>query len=170
MGRSFETMTPERRLDQMFSVGGDGTGATDMTVATATTFKVTCPAKQELYIERVLFVMVDGTMRMTLFGGIAALTTGVLITANDSANAVIHTFTPHLIKKLNDFGLIAGVDGTVTADAGDDTWIGRWTLAKAGAPLLLTAGQSMRILMRDDVSAVTEFHAMAQGRVWGIGT
>jgi hypothetical protein len=115
-------------------------------------------------------VLMDAGIRMNQFGGIAALTNGIIITANDAADAVIHAFAPATIKKLNDFGLLAGVDVPVIASTGDDTWIGRWTLGKAGSPLLLTAGQSVRILIRDNISAITEFRAMAQGRIWGIGT
>ncbi len=153
----------DQRIDQIFSVNGDGTGSTDMNTATPATFKITCPAATVMKLRRVNFHLMDAGIRLNRFGGIAALTNGITITQNDSDDAVLHTFTPHLIHKLADFGLLAGPDVPIIADIADDSWICRWTLQKAGKDVKLTAGQYMAIVITDALDEVTEFHAQAQG-------
>lgn len=110
--------------------------------------------------------MTDAGIRLNRFGGIATLANGILITVNDADDSVLHTFTPHAIVRLSDFGLLAGPDVPTVADVGDDTFICRWTLEKAGRDIFLAPGQYMKIQVRDTLTDLTEFHAQAQGWKW----
>lgn len=159
---SYRDLNPANRIDQMFSTGGDGTGDTNQ-AALAAKYSVVAPAGKVIFIERVCFHMVNATIRLNNYLGLTALTNGIKIYARDSDDSLIHDFTPHAITIGGHYAMIAGVDIPTSFEAGDDTFAVRWTLAKAGHPLKLTAGQYMEIDIRDSLAAMTEQHAMAQG-------
>lgn len=170
MKNTYSTNFPQNRLDQLFSTGGDGSGTTNMNVAVATDFKIVASTETEMQITRILFKMRDANMRLNQFGGIATLTNGITITARDTNDAVLHTFNPLVIKSLDDFGLLAGLDSVIEPSVGDDTWYCRWTLEKAGRPIILFPAQYLMIDINDDLSGLTEFYAQAQGFTWEAGT
>ena len=163
----YRTLRPQNRVDQLFSSNGDGTGTVDMAAGSAT-YTVVAGLEKEFSIRRLLFRITDGAIRMNRFAGEATLDNGILITAHGADDALLHTYTPLPIKKLNDFGLLAGPDVPNLPDTGDDTFIVRWTLNKAGRDTLLTEGAYLKINIRDSLAGLTDFHCCAQGWWWGV--
>ena len=129
-------------------------------------FFYTCPANQTVHISRINFIILDASILLTDFGGIAnGLPSGVLINVLDDDNTIILDFLDgESIQQNVDFGLLAGVDTQIST--GTDGLFVRWSLFKTGANLKLTAGQSIRISIRDDLSSLEKFNAMIQGTVF----
>ena len=144
--------------------------ATSSNLATATPgkFRVVCPAGRKLAVVRINFSMVDGAMGYGKFGGVTALSNGLLIQAIGADNeTVLVDFTDgEPIHTNEDFSLLAGVDAFAHPTAGDDFMPIRWTLHSGviGA-CLLTEGQSIQIHVRDALNSLTTFQAMLQGRL-----
>lgn len=134
-------------------------------------FEYACPEDSLVFFRRCCLTIVDSSITPTKFGGISALTNGLLMQVIDSdTTTVLLDFTLDIqIKKNLDFSLFAGTDAPVTAVAGDDVMEVRWTIGKTGAPLLLTEGQIFRVTVRDNLSAITEFRWMMQGLIFGNG-
>jgi len=140
-----------------------------MTVDGGTTpvkFKYTVPVGKKLDLVRVNTVIVDGGALVLEFGGITALTNGILIQAVDTnGTTVLNHFGTDLrpIKANYYWNFLAGIDAPIAVAVGDDMIPIRWTIAKAGAPLRLTAGQIFQYVIRDDIRALTDMSAMIQG-------
>lgn len=118
------------------------------------------------WIHRINLQLAAPTIVAGDFGGRAALTRGLTIKYHGSDDAVLLDFTDELPILTNAaFAPLAGVDVDRDIQAGNanDTLIVRWTLAKAGGPLKMTAGQYIRFLIQDDQTAQHVFRAMAQG-------
>lgn len=133
----------------------------DGTTPVEFTFTPTASCK----IQRVNFVIVDGTIKYGQFLGIAsALTNGLLIEHRTKADATITNYTADApIKTTEDFGALSGVDAAVSLGVGDDSFPVRWTLANAGSPLFMEAGEDFCVTVRDNISALSKFRAQVQG-------
>lgn len=133
---------------------------------TPSVFEYQVPAGKTFKHERINFEIVDGSIAPNSFGGVAGpLTNGCLFEIiDDDGSTQLLDFTGGLpIARNADFSLLAGVDTVITPAAGDDHLPIRFTVAKAGAPMLLTVGQRIRWTNRDDISGITVFRAMVQG-------
>jgi hypothetical protein len=51
--------------------------------------------------------------------------------------------------------------------AGEDLFVVRWTFEKAGEPILLEPGETLRMYIQDDLSLLTNHFALVQGRFYG---
>lgn len=117
-------------------------------------------------ITRLLITMADGVvMDDGKFGGITALTNGVVGVANTSAGRVAN------ISNWKTNGDMAAdmfnVEYTTKAPAGEYGLRGRWTLTTAEmiAELDGDNNESLYILIQDDITANTSFQIKAQGRI-----
>lgn len=169
----FTLPIPVPPANQLYKLLADG-ATVDMSVdgsVTPVEFEYACPADNIVFIEDITLLIVDGGITPTKFGGIAALTNGLLIECIDSdTTTVLHDFTEDkAIKKNADWALLAGTDRETTAAAGDDTEEVQWSLTSESGPLLLTEGQLFRVTVRDDLSAITEMEIMVQGDVFPDG-
>lgn len=145
----------------------------DMSNATSTAnttnpavYKFTVPSGRSAVVERVNGLLVDASIDLTKFGGVAARTNGLKIWTETAAGSVITNYTTDVtIKKNGDWCLLAGPDiGDVnTLGAGDDLQLIRWTLSKAGQPVRLNAGESIRVAVQDNIQSLTQFTLMVQG-------
>lgn len=146
------------RIDQLIDSTGDGTGTTEQ-ATTADEYMYKPGAGVVAIIERInIFMQTAGRITPGSYGNLTALTTGILITTKNSSDAIIHTFTPQLIKVTNHWGLLAGRDIIPSAfGAGVDNTNVRWTLSKAGAPVIINgdAGEYLSVNIQDDLSALT---------------
>jgi hypothetical protein len=130
-------------------------------------YKFTMPAGRSGTLERVNMLLMDGSIDLTKFGGIAARTNGLKIYTETAGGTTITNYTTDLtIKKSGDFVLFAGADaGTVNELGGtDDSQLIRWTFSKAGQPIRLNAGESFNIAVQDNLTSLTQFTAMVQGK------
>lgn len=158
--------------EYIFSLLDSGSGV-DMNVdgGTPVHFKYTVPTNHTAYIERINFTLLDITMQNDLFGGLAALTNGVLVRAYDADDTLLLDFLDgEPIKQNSDFCLLAGTDAPVSAGAGADFLPIRWTVAKAAeqndgrlAALKLTEGQYIRVTVQDNLTGLDRFRGMVQG-------
>jgi hypothetical protein len=163
-----EAVTPDVWASELLL---DGATA-DMSVngsITAVSYKYTVPAGKTFLLHRMNLVIIDGGAEAAGFGGLAALTNGVLLRVLDKDGAVKKVLNDGLpLKRHSHFGLLAGIDVSIDAQgSGDDTVLIRFTLEKAVAPLRLTKGESIEVLIQDDLLAITEFYCMAQGGLVG---
>lgn len=135
---------------------------------TVSVFEYQVPASYTFKLWRVNFEIVGTGMRMLYFGNTTGpLTNGCLFQIMDSDGATeLLDFTNGLTIASNaDFALLAGVDSIIQPAAGEDIMPVRFTVAKAGAPMLLTAGQRIRWTVRDDISSNAVFRTMVQGTI-----
>jgi len=133
-------------------------------VSSYKTFSYTNTGPVNNYLYRCNIHIIDGSIDPLDFGGIAgSLTTGCIFTVTDSNGTVTQTFGDWPLTNNASWSLLAGTDIDRDTGAGDDSLTVRWTLAKAGAPLKLGAGESLNFTVRDDLTPLTQFHIMAQG-------
>lgn len=127
-------------------------------------FRVTGGSSGPIEVVRINFTLLDATIRYDYFGGIAALTNGLTIKLHDEDDNVLLDFMDGQTIKANyHFGLLAGVDSAVSAGAGPDYLPIRWTIEKAGGPVILEEGHYIEIAVNDDITGLTVFLAMLQG-------
>ena len=153
--------------------GTDGTatplvapGRTNMVSTITANFDVVGPAgKKNLWVERINFQMIDGSMTLNKFGGLSALTNGCRVIVVDPDGTEQFDFLDGRALQANhDFALLAGVDSLIEPAAGDDSMPIRWTLSKAfGEPIELPTDWRLRFAIQDDLTGITTFRAMAQG-------
>jgi len=130
--------------------------------ASTTTFKYT--ATGDSVIIRINVLLMDTATAPSKFGGIASLTTGVLLGIFDSDGTQVLDFCDGQPIKTNaDWGLLAGTDSNVDAGAGEDAASIRWTIAKSGSPGWLPKDYYIAFTIQDDLEAIGSFRAMVQG-------
>jgi hypothetical protein len=167
-------ITVDSPIDFAFTAAGcDGrNGAVDMAVsasqASPEIFRILAPPTEKWLITRVIFVVEDDVaMDTAKFGGITALVNGVVL------RVVQNSRTTKLfnIKTNGDFAIEAyDVSYDDKAPAGTFGIRTRRTFAsdgKNGAFIELDGnlGETLEIIIQDDLSALTKFVANAQGRV-----
>lgn len=147
----------------------DSAASNDMAVdgsSTAVPYTVVCPQTGAVELVRINAVIVDGGIKYGEFGGMgAALTNGLEIKAFSVDDTEVFDFLDgETIKTNEDWGALAGVDNVSFPAAGDDSFPVRWTIAKSGASVQLTPGDYLRVLIQDDLTGLTKFTMMAQGK------
>ena len=153
------------RLEQLFSTGGDGSGITEMAAAAAV-YKVVPPPGYTYELHRMNMVMEDATkFSGDLYGGISALTNGIVITT-EGRKGVITNHTPQPIKKSGHWSLVAGVDMAMTDFAtGNDLITIRWTFTKGGGVIKLVGnkGEYMQVNVQDTLAGLVSHIIQVQG-------
>ena len=157
--------------DQVFQFLTDKNGNINMagasTTATATfTFSNAIRASE---ITRLNMIMIDGQIRPQLFGGEAALTTGLNLRIVDDKGVVRIDYTDQQgIRNNDEFGLLAGVDIDLDSVANNDALRVRWTLAKAtkdggSHSVFLGPRWVFQCIRRDNLVGVTSLEMKIQG-------
>jgi hypothetical protein len=153
------------RLEQLFSTGGDGSGITEMAGLPAL-YKVSPPPGYTYELHRMNAVLEDGTkFSGDLYGGISALTNGIVITT-EGRKGVIVNHTPQPIKKSGHWALVAGVDMAMTDfTTGNDIITVRWTFTKGGDVIRLSGneGEFMQVNVRDTLAGLVSHIIQVQG-------
>lgn len=125
------------------------------------------PSGETWQITRLMINMLDGSaMDDGMFGGIAALTNGVLLRAHNSGNLL----SPALWQTNGDIANdMYDVDYADKAPAGQYGLRGRWTFTKMGAVVELIGSEVdfIEILIQDDLTGLLSFTIKAQGRIFG---
>jgi len=153
--------------DQIYSFLKEPGGSIEMAVdgSTPVSFDHKVPANQWAYIDHVHIVIQDGTITPEKFGGISELTNGLQIQILNKADAVILDFCDgETIKKNSDFITLAGVDLIVdTLGAADNAQYITWKLFHSGEALFLEPDQTFRVVVRDDLTGITQYRMMLHG-------
>lgn len=119
----------------------------------------------EIDVTRIMFQITDNNaMDDGKFGGINALTNGIVLRRNNGYISNIYN-----IKNNGDFALVAfDVDYSDKAPAGTFGLRVRSTFAgqdKHGVAIRLAAGESLELLIQDDLTDLTSFRILAQGHI-----
>jgi len=146
-------------LNGSISLNTDGAGS-------AKTFSYIVPSGRSAHIERMNMVLLGANQRPSLFGAVASLTTGCALITIDNSLAQTKTFDfcdDETIKMNLDFAFLAGVDVEVDTAPADDARYVRWTIEKAGHPLLLRDGEGICMVIQDDLTGMGDFRILVQG-------
>ena len=161
-------LLPENLLFSLLRV--DGTGSVEMNVdgsVTAVSFRFVVPTAKRVFISRVLFDIVDSGIRPNRFGGVGNLTNGLTVKFHDADDSLlIDPLDGVKIKQNADFTIIAAIDAPIIDAVGDDHLPVRWTIARTGHAMDLTAGQYLEVIISDNLSPITQFRTMVQGEVF----
>ena len=159
--------TPDEMLYKFLS---DSAGVIDIASTTSGTttapvyYGYTVPSGKVAWIRRFNLSLTDGSITPSKFGGLAALSKGMLVQAVSSGSTLMLDFTDeHNIKTNSDWGYLAGTDVRYNIVAGDDGLDVRWTLAKSGAMLFLSANETIRVGVQETLAGITEMKIMIQG-------
>lgn len=121
-------------------------------------------------IHRLIFFCEDATaMQAATFGGITALTNGVIVRTTrggpDGAELVDYT-GGHAIKRNGDWAALC-YDMNIygSPGSGNDMMAVRWTFSKSGAPIKLVGAKNEKFVMhvQDATTGLVEMHAVIQG-------
>jgi hypothetical protein len=128
------------------------------------------PATGEIfYVRRVNFHYADnGAFTPQQFASGSALTNGIIVDVIDvpSSSQLIDFTDGDPIDHNSQWNSLVGVDvDRLTGGASDDALSMRWTLGKSGGILKLTSDEQLRFRIRDDLSGLSMFTAIAQGRI-----
>ena len=129
-------------------------------------FRITS-ANVDLIINRVIITVEDGTINNGAeYGGITALTNGILFRLKDSSDNVIIEYIQDPIKKNSDISALC-YDSDVVAgfSTGNDTLQARWTFGNSGHPLVLKGGSGdyLEVLARDNFTGLVRNRWLFQG-------
>lgn len=147
-------------------------GAIDMNVdgsVAAVNYDYVVPAGTQyktFLFSRINFEIVDTAMQWDRFGGIiGGLTNGLLLQVLDNVNVIRQDYdtTRRPIMTNADFSPLAGIDNPLTAAAGPDAMPIRFSIFKAGRRMTLFPNWRIRVIVQDDLSAITIFRSMIQG-------
>lgn len=134
-------------------------------------FLVAPQDRYEYLVFRLMMKIRDGAgFRAERFGGIAELTNGLQLLIHAGANNPRYDegeeviFTEEPIKNNADIGLYCFDVDLKTWGSGDSFLLARWSFERAGEPIKLYAGDSLRVRVRDDLTALTNVAFMAQGQ------
>lgn len=134
---------------------------------TAVSFKYTVPANEEAYIARCNIYMEDANPSPSKFGGLTALTNGLIIRVLDAQGSTLHTFNDGAtIKSNSDFHSMAGVDVAYTTGQGADAVSIRWTLQRqsGGPSLVLREDEAFEVVVQDNLTGLDKFRWSLQGQ------
>lgn len=166
-------ITVDTPLDLAYSIGDNIISATKNlavsgTLASPQIFQVGpvgAGTGVDVDITRIMGSIIDDTaMDDAKFGGITALTNGLVLRVNNGTMQNIWN-----IKSNGEFGLLAfDIDYSIKAPAGSYGFRFRNTYAgqsKHGVTLRLEPGDKLELLVQDDLTGLDSFFAMAQGHI-----
>ena len=159
--------TPDEMLYKFLedSTGGVNiASSTSGTTAAPVYHSYTVPAGKVAWVRRFNLKLTDGGITPSKFGGLAALAKGILVQAVSSGSTLMIDFTDgQNVKTNSDWGFLAGTDVSYNIVAGDDGLNVRWTLAKSGAMMFLSANETFRVGVQETMLGITDWKIMIQG-------
>lgn len=153
----------------MFSRFLSSTGATGGTKDMSTTADeyYIVDTTQTLVIYRMLVFYQDGLGgNVSEYGNLgAALTNGIEIqTMRRDGTTVRNDLTDGVpVKQNGDWARLCYDYTYQDHGSGDSIYTARWTFANSGRPITLEPGQSFRMIINDDLTALTSHYAVVQG-------
>lgn len=133
-------------------------------LATPISYIIKPPVDEVWHIMRVLLSMTDGSpMDDALFGGITALVNGVTLRENRADVTTLTNWKANKDMKEDMYD----VKYALKAPAGSYGLNGRWTFKNAGVAMRLdgAAGDTLEILIQDDLTGLDTFRIKAQGHI-----
>ena len=132
---------------------------------TACKFDYEVPAGMVALIESSTVEIVNLTQRQTNFGGLSALSNGVLVQGIDSdgSTEIIDYLDGQPLKKNGDFTRLTGVENPIHTEPLDDFFQAGWNMKKSGATPMYLPGQRFRVTVQDNLTGITEMGWIVQG-------
>lgn len=162
-------------LSRYADTTGDGLGSVQATgnyAGTPTEFAVTAQADEHIQIERIIVTVEDsGLNSFDNYTAAAPLTNGIQIYVTDADGTVVYYMTDarDTLRTLGAWGHYCFDAQVLSATAGDDHFVAKWTISEYGAPSILLPGWSIKFLCEDDMTALTQHKFLVQGHYlnWG---
>ena len=132
---------------------------------TPVSYRWTCPADHFFMFQRFIFQIVDAGLDWNLFGGIAALTNGVVFSIYDSDDTILAQFPP--LKVNYEVSMVfGGGNAQIRQGAALGNLIAIFNIPEQiGYVLTLTEGQYVEAVIQDDLTALTHMDALVTGRM-----
>lgn len=127
-------------------------------------YSVKPPSNQIWHLTRLILSVTDqSAMDDALFGGVSALTNGVVLLENRTTNKTFTSWTTNAEMKEDMYD----VHYSLKAPAGFYGLVARWTFKNAGVAVRLdgSLGDSLNIMIQDDLTALDSFTAKIQGHI-----
>lgn len=161
----------DRFVFRALDATGDGTGATtangDYSLS-AQDFKITAPSAYRYEVERLIVSVYDTAgMQAQEYGNLGAeLTNGIeILVLNASDETILDVTDGRPIVRNSDWGARCYDVDVKSWGSGNEMLVARWTLAKAGAGLLLKQGQSLAVRLNDNFTGLIGHTFEVQGLI-----
>ena len=159
-----------RRLDEVFSAHlYDGVN-TEMDVdgsasAGPINFRHTVPANEVHFLYEVVVHLLDGTVKLDQFGGLAVLGNGIEVGFyNSDDELIIDPTDAHPIVMLSDFSIFSGSSVEAFTGNTNDVFEATWDVPESyGGSLRMEEGSYLQFKIQDDLTELTEFHVFVHG-------
>lgn len=166
----FNNADPEDIFVVPFSLNGDGVtfGMNVNGSVTPQQFRVVVPADYALAVQTVEFHIVDAGIGVETFGGIAALTNGLLFHIHDvDGSYLVQIIQDQPIKANFEFAHFVGMNFELTPGGGTQDFLRVvWPLQAAlGFRPYLQEGQYFALHIRDNLTGLTHFEGSVSGRL-----
>jgi hypothetical protein len=130
----------------------------------AATYKYTVAAGDLLELERMLIYIKDfGKFDADLYGNGAILTNGILITIERADGSSVDLVDGEPVKTNAHWAALCHDLVFHDTGTGDVVATARWTFARAGGPLVLEAGDSIEVVIQDNLTVLTGHRFQIQG-------
>lgn len=147
----------------------DASGSVDMNVdgsVTPVEFKFTAPVEEDLLLFGVTISLMDFYVYPNEFGDMGELTNGVLFRVLDDQDQVVFDMCDgEPIVRNADFAAIDSGMFTTLAGAYASLLSVAWKAQEDSEPLILPAGWSISLMVRDDLTPLDYFRALVKGRL-----
>ena len=162
MGRSTDLY---RFLDTV----GDGTGDSNANGNYATipkNFMYTCPADvRYVTINRLIIYIEDtGNFSADGYGALSGLTNGIQVRVEHAGETILLTNNKPVKTNLH-WGQMCYDTSYISFGSGDNGLTVRWTFGNSGKPIKLYPGESLIVLVRDNLSGLVDHTFFAQGQI-----
>ncbi len=153
----------------MFSLASlDGLGVVTNAIgdysSTAASFRAVVGDNDWVEFHRVIVGIEDTAINNSAeYGGISALTNGVLCHVRDSDDSLLETLTPFPIKTNGWWALCCHDMTPHNFGNGSDFISVRWTWEKSGWPIVLSGGQYIEFVLNDDFDGLITHQFFCQG-------
>jgi hypothetical protein len=140
-------------------------GSPEMNVngsVTPVVFEYVVASDKYFGIAEINIVISDGAITPTKFGGITALSNGILWQVVDASNTLVFDFCPGgSIKQNAEFANVGG--SVIILTGGADQISITWHAATSGISAIIQNGWKLRITVRDDLTGLAYFRAAVTG-------
>lgn len=162
---SEQAIAPADAVLELLAATGPVTDARVDGSGTPVAFNYLVAAGKALVLDELVLMIRDtGAFTGITFGVIAALTNGIKLEVRDTdGNTVLKSLIPGGVAKKH--ADLAAIPGAVLSQVFADTLQVRIPARVEGWPLLVTAGQYVRLTVADNLTALDEFRASIRGRL-----
>ena len=156
---------PPSEFWQAYLENGGSSGMNVNGSVTPVSFRWTCPADHFFMFQRFIFQIVDNAVDWDRFGGITALTNGVVFTIYDSDDTILAQFPP--LKVNYEVSMVfAGGAANIRQGNTQSNLVAIFNIPEqTGYVLTITEGQYIEAVIQDDLTALTHMDALVTGRM-----